>query len=94
MITNSILKQLFFGLLICLSAGYASAQGTIRGFVKDKETGEPMIFILVGLEGTAIGSTTDENGFYSLTKIPAGTYNLLINLLTGSSPGEGIRKAR
>ena len=38
------------------------AQGTIRGFVKDEETGQPVIFILVGLEGTAFGTQTDENG--------------------------------
>lgn len=90
MITNSFLKQLIFGLLICLSVGLANAQGTIRGFVKDKETGEPMIFILVGLEGTAIGSTTDENGFYSLTKIPAGTYNLIINQIGYKEVKESI----
>ena len=55
------------------------AQGTIRGFVKDEETGQPVIFILVGLEGTAFGTQTDENGYYTLTKIPAGSYTLVIN---------------
>ncbi len=54
-------------------------QGTIRGFVKDQETGQPVIFIMVGLEGTSYGTQTDENGFYTLTKIPDGKYTLIIN---------------
>ena len=57
----------------------AIAQGTIRGFVKDQETGQPVIFILVGLDGTSYGTQTDENGFYTLTKIPDGNYTLVIN---------------
>lgn len=67
--------------LLLLSIGFqlaASAQGIIRGFVKDKETGEPVLFILVALEGTKYGSNTDENGYYSLTKIPAGEYALVV----------------
>jgi len=55
------------------------SQGIIRGFLKDKESGQPILFMLVGLEGTTYGASTDENGFYALTKIPAGTYTLRIN---------------
>jgi hypothetical protein len=65
--------------LLLLSCTALFAQGTIRGFLKDEETGQPVIFILVGLEGTAFGTQTDENGYYTLTKIPAGDYTLVIN---------------
>lgn len=64
--------------ILCLNA---MSQGTIRGFVKDSETGQPVIFILIGLENTSYGVQTDENGFYSLTKIPDGTYTLVISSL-------------
>ena len=37
-----------------------------------------MIFVTVGLEGTSYGTSTDENGYYSITKIPLGTYQLMI----------------
>jgi hypothetical protein len=57
------------------------AQGTIKGFVKDASTGEPMLFLTVGLENTAIGTQTDENGYYSMTKVPDGTYTVLVSLL-------------
>ncbi|MEN9638483.1 MAG: hypothetical protein RLZZ262_351 [Bacteroidota bacterium] len=57
------------------------AQGTVKGFVKDASNGEPMLFLTVGLENTTFGTQTDDNGYYSLTKIPTGTYVLLVNLL-------------
>lgn len=65
--------------LLLMACTALFAQGTIRGFVKDEETGQPVIFILVGLEGTAFGTQTDENGYYTLSKIPAGNYTLVIN---------------
>jgi hypothetical protein len=65
--------------LLLMACTALFAQGTIRGFVKDDETGQPVIFILVGLEGTAFGTQTDENGYYTLSKIPSGNYTLVIN---------------
>lgn len=57
---------------------FSFGQGTVKGFIKDKASGQPLSLILVGLEGTSHGTQTDENGFYSLTKIPAGDYTLVI----------------
>ncbi|MDX1942216.1 MAG: TonB-dependent receptor, partial [Saprospiraceae bacterium] len=50
--------------------------GIIRGNVYDKESGEPIIFGNVRLEGTNIGDITDLNGFFSLT-VPPGDYVLI-----------------
>ncbi len=69
---------LFFavwGLFSGLS-GFAQT-GTIRGFVYDKKTGEPVIGCNVYLEGTTLGSASDINGFYSINKIPPGKYQLI-----------------
>lgn len=52
--------------------------GIIRGFVYEKENGEPMMFTNVYLKGTAIGSSTDVNGFFNISKIPAGNYTLMV----------------
>lgn len=49
----------------------------IRGFVFDKESGEPIIFTNVYFEGTTIGVATDINGFYSISKFPSGKYTLI-----------------
>lgn len=67
---------LFVGLLITTFHMWAQSTGTIKGFVYDKETGEPMIFTTVFLEGTNYGTNTDVNGYFQLTKIPAGKYIL------------------
>src|SRR5690606_14440793 len=67
-----------------------SAQGVIRGFVKAAATGQPVMFILVGLEGTSMGVRTDENGFYSLTKIPNGDYTLIISSLEFKEVREAV----
>lgn len=72
------LLTLFAGLWLVV----ATAQtGTIRGFVYDKATGEPIIFTNVILKGTTQGSATDVNGYYSITKVPAGTHTLMVTYL-------------
>jgi len=68
-------------LTLVLSVSAFSQKGTIRGFVYDEKTGEPVIFTNVILEGTTIGAATDVNGFYSITKVPVGTYILTVTYL-------------
>ncbi len=58
-----------------------SQKGDIRGFVYDKGTGEPLGFAIVSLKGEKIGTTTDENGFYSLSGLVAGDYMLQASYL-------------
>lgn len=55
--------------------------GTIRGFVYDKETGEPVIFTNVVLKGTTYGAATDVNGYYTIIKVPAGEYTISVTYL-------------
>ncbi|MES2688801.1 MAG: carboxypeptidase-like regulatory domain-containing protein [Bacteroidota bacterium] len=74
MIRNFLLITLL-GLFVFFNAG-AQTTGEVRGFVYDKETGEPLIFTTVFLQEIMIGKATDINGFFSLTKIQPGTYTL------------------
>jgi hypothetical protein len=59
--------------------GLAAQDAAMRGFVYDKDSGEPVIFANVVFLGTSYGVTTDANGYYSLTKVAPGTYELLIS---------------
>lgn len=52
--------------------------GQIRGFIYDKDNGEPLIFTNVYLKGTTYGTSTDVNGYYVIAKIPEGNYILLV----------------
>lgn len=69
-------------LLLLLSVIYSFSQtGTIKGFVFDKSTGEPIIFTNVYLYQTTYGSSTDVNGYFIITKVPAGDYTLMVTFL-------------
>lgn len=73
------MKRITILTLIIIFAYAAQAQtGDVRGFVYDLSTGEPVIFTNVILAGTSMGAATDVNGFFSISKVPVGTYNLLV----------------
>lgn len=57
---------------------YAQNNGVVKGFVYDKETGEPVTFVNVFFKGTTIGANTDLNGYFYISRIPIGDYTLLI----------------
>ncbi len=80
------MSQYFAKTLSLLAAFYvitgAFAQsGNIRGFVYEEKSGEPVIFTNVYLEGTSKGASTDVNGYFSITQIEPGDYNLLVTYL-------------
>jgi hypothetical protein len=54
---------------------------TIRGFVNEKNTGEPVMFANIYLLGTRFGAATDVNGLYVISQIPAGKYTLMATRL-------------
>ena len=56
----------------------AQTTGKISGQIKDKSTGDPMIGTNVYLEGTALGSTTDPDGYYVIINVPPGTYTMVV----------------
>ena len=76
---NLLSKAFLTVSLILLSTIGAFAQdNSIKGFVYEESTGEPMMFTNVYLKGTSFGGATSENGFFNITRIPDGTYTLLI----------------
>jgi len=65
----------------CISKTSAQT-ANIRGFVYEEESGEPVIFTSVILKGTSYGAQTDVNGYFSITKLPAGNYKMQITMLS------------
>lgn len=81
-ILNFRLWSLFVICYLCIGASISFAQtATVRGFVYDKETGEPIIFTNVYLKGTTYGASTDVNGYYAISKVPPGNYSLTVTYL-------------
>lgn len=81
-----------FGLFLSLlfSASVLAQDATIRGFVYEKSSGEPIIFTNVYLSGTQYGASTDVNGFYQISNIPPGTYTLTVSYLGYDTASESI----
>ncbi|MCZ2140094.1 MAG: TonB-dependent receptor [Bacteroidia bacterium] len=70
-------KTLFLSIFILFNIYTLLAQtGEVRGFVYDKENGEPIIFTNVFIQELMLGKATDINGFYALTKLKEGKYTL------------------
>lgn len=74
-------KILPFLLLLIIQSTIFAQYGTIRGFVYEKETGEPILFTNVFLYKTTHGATTDGNGFFLISRVPTGSYNLVVKYL-------------
>ncbi len=69
-------------LLLTLLSSKSFAQfGTLRGFVYEKETGEPVLFTNIYFFKTSIGAPTDANGYFAITKIPPGDYTLMVTYI-------------
>lgn len=67
--------------LLCASITTYAQTGTVKGFVYDKETGEPIIYTNVLLLGTKIGVQTDVDGYFSMTQVPPGSYTIFTSLI-------------
>lgn len=77
-----MIKKLYLLLfLFILSIGQGWSQGTIRGNVYDKESGEPIIYGTVQLAGTTMGANTDLDGFFSIAGVEPGDYRLIMTYI-------------
>ena len=79
-IITTRVKYIFLLVFMMMTSLYAFAQddNSIKGFVYEKSNGEPVMFANVFLKGTTLGSTTDINGYFSITRIPDGTYTIMV----------------
>lgn len=68
--------------LICTAFGlYGQSGGILRGNVIDQSNGAPIAFAAVQLEDSGKGATTDLDGFFAISDIPEGQYNLQVSYL-------------
>ena len=74
-------KLLFLLSILLLTTTAFSQNGNIRGFVYDKNSGEPIMFCNVFLKGTTIGAPTDINGMYNISKVAAGDYTIMVTYI-------------
>ena len=77
------MKKLFSVLMFCcfsLTTVFAQQTTEVRGRVTD-ENKQPLIGVDVVLEGTSIGVSTNEKGFYELRNVPVGKQTIMFSYL-------------
>ena len=67
---------LIFLILIFNSLLYASTDGILEGKVVDRESKESLVGVTVAIIGTSIGVATDVEGYFRISNLPAGTYDV------------------
>lgn len=55
--------------------------GKINGVIKDASTGESLIGANVLIDGTTVGAATNLDGYYVITNVSPGTYNLRASMV-------------
>ena len=68
--------------------GFAET-GTITGRVTDVLE-RPVPFAVVVLQGTRLGARVDSTGYYTMSRVPVGTYTVFLKMVGYSSPGQVV----
>lgn len=73
-------RRILYILLILLFSSnlYAQSSGTIKGRITTSD-GRVAENITVKLKGTTLGATSNEDGEYTVRKVPAGTYTIVVS---------------
>ena len=75
-----ILAVLSAGLLV--ADAQAQQRGVVQGRIVDASDGSPLPGANVIVEGTTIGASTNQNGRYQLTGVPAGSQTLVASFVS------------
>jgi iron complex outermembrane receptor protein len=79
---NKLYTILFLFLSFSLSSRATEPEknGSIHGHVKTSD-GQPAAYVSVGLVGSGKGTTTDDNGEYTLSNVKPGTYSIRVSFI-------------
>jgi hypothetical protein len=83
---NSLFRHslVLFLILLSLAAGSSRGQekGSISGKVTDAESGAAVAYAQIVVMGTDRGAMAIEDGTYVITKIPPGTYDVKVMMMS------------
>lgn len=78
---TTIIKRLLAVCFLLPALIFAQQTGKISGTVTNKANGEPLIGANVILEGKAIGSASDFDGFYAILNVHPGDYTVISSMI-------------
>jgi len=70
---------ILFAVISNFSATAQSKKGQIVGVVNDSQNGDVLPFSNVSIDGSTIGGTTDDKGFYRISSLNPGSYKLKVS---------------
>ena len=76
-IMNIKKKVLHLFLFTLVSFAVFGQKATLRGYMFDADNGQPIIYGNISISGINLYTTTDANGFYNFSDIPAGSYIII-----------------
>ena len=76
-----LLSSLIFFITILTIQLFAGSTGKIVGIVKDKETGEPLPFANVFIDGSSMGAASDIDGNFTILNVPPGIYSITASVV-------------
>ena len=80
LINQLFLKTSFILLLLC-SISFAQSAKKIFGYVYDSNSNLPLVGANIVIDGTSIGTTTDEFGYFQFDNLLAGSYSLTVSYI-------------
>ena len=79
---QSALILMLLALILYLPAEvFPGTTGKIAGRLLDAQTGDPLPGANVVVQGTTLGAATDIEGYYTILRMPPGTYILEITMI-------------
>ena len=87
---NRLIKNLFIVMLLWLPLSLFAAGGTITGKITEAGTNEVLPGANVIIEGTRMGAASGINGVYTISNVPPGEYNLVVNFIGYKSQEEQV----
>ncbi|MCK5452973.1 MAG: TonB-dependent receptor, partial [Calditrichia bacterium] len=75
------MKLVVMSILIALLSISLLQAGTIKGLIKDADTGDPLTGANIVLGKTMMGTITDDDGFFILQDVPLGKWQLTASYL-------------
>lgn len=79
--TSAWIALLTLCLVFSSSQAFAQTEASLNGFVKDATSGETLLFANVVLIGTSQGTATNNTGYYTLTGLAPGTYEVVCSYI-------------
>ena len=79
------MKKVNIIILLLYVAGLLFAQvdtrGSLKGIIKDSQSGDPLVGVNIVVLGTYLGASSDEDGFYLISDMKSGEYTLEVSYI-------------